>query len=238
MQRNRVTILHNTKLLVSVKSADEAQIALENGADLIDLKDPSIGALGALPVSLIQSIVQTIKQSKPNAFTSATIGDQPMQAALLTDSVKKLAITDADFIKIGFFEAIDYQPCLDQLSRLTQQGAKLIAVLFAENTYPDSLIQAIKQAGFIGVMLDTAQKNGNNLFHYYHLESIEAFAQKAQINALSYGFAGSLQSQHVAQLLGYNPNFLGFRGGVCEQNQRDLQLNPAKIGAIKTLLTN
>ncbi len=238
MHHNRVTILHNTKLLVSVKSADEAQIALNNGADLIDLKDPTIGALGALPVSTIHSIVKIIKHSMSNALTSATIGDLPMQADLLTESVKTLVKTDVDFIKIGFFETTDYQPCLDQLSRLTNQGAKLIAVLFAEYTYPDSLIRAIKQAGFIGVMLDTAQKNGKNLLHYCHHEAIEDFAQKAQINALSYGFAGSLQSQHVAQLLRFNPNFLGFRGGVCEHNQRDLQLNPAKIGAIKTLLTN
>ncbi|MBY0228781.1 MAG: (5-formylfuran-3-yl)methyl phosphate synthase, partial [Gemmataceae bacterium] len=33
-------------LIVSVRSADEARIALENGADLIDVKEPSRGALG------------------------------------------------------------------------------------------------------------------------------------------------------------------------------------------------
>ena len=37
------------KLLVSVSNADEAFAAVEGGADIIDAKDPSRGALG--PVS-------------------------------------------------------------------------------------------------------------------------------------------------------------------------------------------
>ena len=35
------------KLLVSVVSAEEARLALAGGADIIDVKDPSEGALGA-----------------------------------------------------------------------------------------------------------------------------------------------------------------------------------------------
>ncbi|NOU24806.1 MAG: hypothetical protein HOO90_04635, partial [Methylotenera sp.] len=33
-----------------------------------------------------------------------------------------------------------------------------------------------------------------------------------------------------------NPNYMGFRGGVCEGNQRQLELNPDKIQAIRKLL--
>ena len=35
-----------TGLLVSVRSAEEAEIALAGGANLIDIKEPSRGALG------------------------------------------------------------------------------------------------------------------------------------------------------------------------------------------------
>ena len=73
-----------TQLLISVTSLDEAQMALENGADIIDLKDPSAGALGALPVELITSIVSFVNKQK---LTSATIGDQPMQPDLLVQHV-------------------------------------------------------------------------------------------------------------------------------------------------------
>jgi len=39
-----------TELLISVTNVDEAFMAMELGADIIDLKDPSMGALGALPI--------------------------------------------------------------------------------------------------------------------------------------------------------------------------------------------
>lgn len=224
---------HQTQLLISVTSQDEVQLALKNGADLIDLKDPSSGALGALPASVVQSVVAYVKQTHPNNLTSATIGDVPMQADLLRDSVTKMLETKVDYIKIGFFETADYQASLDALNHCTKSGAKLIAVLFAEKIYPDTLIAAIKHAGFVGVMLDTAEKNGRSLLENVDDAMLLQFAQNAIKNALNFGFAGSLKSQHIAPLKNLNPNYLGFRGGVCENNQRSLSICPEKIQQIK-----
>ena len=52
------------QLLISVTSIEEAQMALENGADIIDLKDPSKGALGALPLLQIQTVVDYVNRVK------------------------------------------------------------------------------------------------------------------------------------------------------------------------------
>jgi uncharacterized protein (UPF0264 family) len=138
-----------TKILISVTSIAEAQLALDNGADIIDLKDPSAGALGALPLPLIQEIVSHVNGRK---LVSATIGDLIMQPDLILQSVALLAATKVDYIKIGFFETVDFQSCLNALQTVTQNGVKLIAVLFAEYKYPEGLLDLIKKAGFIGVM--------------------------------------------------------------------------------------
>ena len=53
-----------TQLLISVTSIEEASFALENGADIIDLKDPSAGALGALPIDEIKLIVSFVHNKK------------------------------------------------------------------------------------------------------------------------------------------------------------------------------
>lgn len=222
-----------TQLLISVTSVEEAQIALNNGADIIDLKDPSAGALGALPLPLIQSIVGFVNAQKP---VSATVGDLPMQPNLILQHVTMLAGTKVDIIKIGFFETGDYQPCLDALQSITQTGAKLIAVLFAEHEYSAGLIDAIKKAGFIGVMLDTAKKNGLTFMDYYSEDKCRKLSQQVFNHGLSFGLAGSLKLQHVAIAKKTNPAFMGFRGGVCAENQRELSLDAEKIKAIRYAL--
>jgi (5-formylfuran-3-yl)methyl phosphate synthase len=227
--------VNTPQLLISVTSIEETQIALENGADIIDLKEPSLGALGALPIEKIQAIVTFVKATKnsDNKLTSATIGDLPMQPELLLSHVTALALTGVDIIKIGFFETDDYQTCLNALESATQAGLKLIAVLFAEVTYPENLVEAIKYAGFIGVMLDTANKNGLTLLDYYTTEKRNNFARNIFKHNLKLGLAGSLRLEHVAIIKEINPSYIGFRGGVCVGNQRSSVLDPEKIKAVR-----
>lgn len=218
-----------TQILISVTSIAEAQLALDNGADIIDLKDPSAGALGALPLPLIQEIVSHVNGRK---LVSATIGDLIMQPDLILQSVALLAATKVDYIKIGFFETVDFQPCLDVLQTVTQNGVKLIAVLFAEYKYPEVLLDLIKKAGFIGVMLDTASKNGRTFLDHYSVKEREEFARKVLALGLTFGLAGSLKQEHIAVVKALNPTYIGFRGGVCNNNQRQLALDAEKIRAI------
>lgn len=227
-----------TQLLISVTDVNEAQIALAHGADLIDLKDPHQGALGALPVHTIQEVVNFVgaNRTSQQQYTSATVGDLPMQADLIAQQVLKIANTKVDFVKIGFFESEDYQPCLAALQLIVQQGVKLIAVLFAEMQYPEQLIDDIKAAGFYGLMLDTAQKNGGTFMDYYTHEQMALFASRVKNNAMAFGLAGSLNIQHLEKVRAYHPTYIGFRGGVSVSNQRKLNLDAVKIKAIRTIL--
>lgn len=233
-----VSQLKATQLLISVISIEEAQIALENGADIIDLKEPSLGALGALPIETIQAIVAYVKSTKNTGtrLISATIGDLPMQPELLLAHVTQLATTGVDIIKIGFFQTDDYQPCLDVLKPLAHAGTRLMAVFFAETTYPQGLIDAIKHAGFMGIMLDTAKKNGLTLLDYYSQEQRITFAKAVLVHDLQLGLAGSLKLQHVALIKEVNPSYIGFRGGVCDDDQRTLALDVAKIKAVRKIV--
>ncbi len=221
-----------TQILISVTSIAEAQLALDCGADIIDLKDPSAGALGALPLSLIKEIVGHINGRK---LVSATIGDLPMDAETIVKRVTLLAEIQVDYIKIGFFEAADFNTCLAGLKLVTQNGTKLIAVLFAEYDYPESLFELIKEAGFIGIMLDTAKKNGQTFFDYYSVQQRKEFANKILSLDLTFGLAGSLKLENLVMAKQFNPSYIGFRGGVCDDNKRQLALSAEKIMAICNL---
>lgn len=227
-----------TQLLISVTSTEEARIALEHGADFIDLKDPAQGALGALSLEKIQEIVTFVHTQTRDGkrLVSATIGDLPMQAELVLEHVVALVGVNVDIIKIGFFEAADYQPCLDILKPVSQTGQKLIAVLFAEYAYPSSLIAAIKAAGFYGVMLDTAHKDGATFLDYHSPDNMQDFAEHVQAQGLIFGLAGSLNIQHVVMAKSFNPTYMGFRGGVSVSNQRKLSLDIEKIKAIRNIM--
>jgi uncharacterized protein (UPF0264 family) len=122
------------------------------------------------------------------------------------------------------------------LEPLVKSGLKLIAVLFAEYKYPFSLISSIKNAGFYGVMLDTAIKNGTTFLDYFTEEEFNKFSQNIRAHNLIFGLAGSLAIQHVVKVKEFNPNYVGFRGGVCVGNQRKFKLDSAKITAIRKLL--
>jgi uncharacterized protein (UPF0264 family) len=225
-------------LLISVCTLDEAKIALAQGADIIDLKNPHAGALGALPLADIRSIVAHIKLQPmtQKILTSATLGDLPMQAEQWLPQLDQVIATGVGIIKIGFFATEDYEGCMQALLPYTQAGHQLIAVMFAEITYPDSLLADIKQAGFLGVMLDTQIKNGLSLFDHFSAKQAREFAKQVAAQSLLLGLAGSLRDSHLVAAKNLQPNFIGFRGGVCVANQRQSTLDADKIKVIRKML--
>jgi len=231
------------QLLVSVTSVKEAQIALQCGVDIIDLKDPDQGALGALPLALITEIVTSVnvKSQSERKLISATIGDLPMEPRLILEHVLALSKTNVDIIKIGFFSDLNvkftnYQPCLEVLKAVAESGVKLIAVLFSEYEYPASLMTAIKNAGFYGVMFDTAVKNGATFLNYHSLDEMKEIANNVQTQGLLFGLAGSLNLQHVTIVKAIAPDYIGFRGGVCINDLRISALDAGRINAIRGLM--
>ena len=222
-----------SQLLISVTSVEEAKLALIHGADIIDLKDPASGALGALSLPIIQAVLSLVDGKKP---VSATIGDLAMQPGLITPAVEALVALKVNFIKIGFPPNEDYQAVLKNLQSIAVTGVNLIAVLFAEYQYEADLLSTLKKYGFIGVMLDTAQKNGLSLFDHYTHKQCANFAQQTRRYGLSFGLAGSLKLEHVAQAKLLKPNYIGFRGGVCLDSQRQLGLDLQKLDAVRMAL--
>ena len=104
-----------TGMLASVNSLIEARLVLQVGVDIIDLKQPDQGALGALALVDVKEIVAEVNSRCP---VSATIGDLPLQAQAVYNATKAMAETGVDYVKIGFFPGGDWQTTLDKLSRL------------------------------------------------------------------------------------------------------------------------
>lgn len=221
-----------TGMLASVNSIAEAVLVFNTQVDIIDLKQPERGALGALETDLVRQIVAEIAGRCP---VSATVGDLPMQPELVFNAVKAMAHTGVDYVKIGFFPDGDWYATVEKLAELTPKNA-LIAVLFADAQPDFAIISALQQAGFAGVMLDTMDKHKGSLTQVMTHADIAQFVALAKSHSLLCGLAGSLRLDDIAALIPYQADYLGFRGALCEQHQRTGQLDQHAIAKIKQVL--
>lgn len=220
-------------MLASVNSLDEALLVSRLGVDIIDLKQPSQGALGALDTVDVRCIVECLGSNIP---ISATIGDLPMQATLLSGAVESMIATGVDYVKIGFFPDGDWDACIEGLTPSARQGHALIAVLFAD-TQPDfTVIPSLAKAGFRGVMLDTQDKSAGSLTQCMPMPLLQAFVDSAKSYGLLTGLAGSLRLADVGPLSLLGADYLGFRGALCRQHDRVAALDDVQIRAIRQQL--
>lgn len=201
-----------TGLLGSVATRQEAAQAIAWGADIVDLKDPAKGALGAWGPSALREAVAELGS---RATLSATTGDLPMNPALLADAAAATAASGVALVKVGFFTGGDFAACIAALKPLARRGVRLVAVLMADQSPELGLVPALAAAGFVGAMLDTADKTAGNLCAHQDSRALARFVAQARANGLISGLAGSLVLGDIAVLLPLRPDYLGFRTALC-----------------------
>ena len=221
-----------TKMLASVTGPYEAEIAISGGADIIDLKDPKAGALGAVATETIRRTVTTVAGRR---LTSAVCGDLPMQPETIRAKVEEIAETSVDYIKIGFFPSPDAAAC-SEILRPSSQKARLIAVLFADMAPDFDLLPQLARDGFHGAMVDTADKANGRLLDHLPPARIPAFVDRAKTLGLAVGLSGSLEAPDVPRLLPFAPDFLGFRGALCGEGGRTRAIDLQAVEGIRALI--
>jgi (5-formylfuran-3-yl)methyl phosphate synthase len=220
-----------TLFLASVRDEAEAATALAARADIIDLKEPRRGALGALDRETTHSIVSLIGG---RVAVSATIGDLPMQPETIRDAVLEKAAHGVDFVKFGLFLGGDARSCLDVLCPLAHR-VRLILVLFADRLPDFDAMAAASAMGAAGVMLDTADKGSGSLLAHLDRRQVANVVTQAKACGLMVGLAGSLAAADVPELLPLAPDLIGFRGALCH-GSRSASLDPASCAAIRALI--
>lgn len=222
-----------TALLASVTDLQEARVALKAGADIIDLKDPARGALGAVSREIQQSVTRFVARRRP---VSATVGDLPMSAELVADAIQTTSDNAVDFVKVGLFERHPHADILNTLAAASQTGIRLIAVLFADQYPPLHLLDPLRAVGCSGVMLDTADKTSGGLLSHLDMETLAAFVRRGTMLGLLTGLAGSLQATDIPVLSALAPDYLGFRTALCHGGMRTSRLSERAIERVRAQL--
>ena len=88
------------KLLVSVADAHEARVAVRGGVDIVDVKNPAEGALGAPAPATIAQVRDTVPPERP---VSAAIGDLPDLPGTAALAALGAAHSGAAYVKVGLW---------------------------------------------------------------------------------------------------------------------------------------
>jgi (5-formylfuran-3-yl)methyl phosphate synthase len=207
-------------LLASVATPEEAALALALGADILDLKRPAAGALGAWPVAELRAAVARFGGGIP---LSATIAEA-------------VAETGVGYVKVGIFAGGggggDPRACVAALAPLAAR-ARLVAVLMADQRPDLGLLPRLAAAGFAGAMLDTAGKRDGGLRRHLPDGELARFVAAARAEGLLCGLAGSLGLGDVAPLAALGPDYLGFRGALCGGGRREDALDPESFRSVR-----
>lgn len=217
------------RILVSVRDVAEAELAAAAGVGFIDLKEPSDGALGGLPVEAIRPIVQRLRRVAPGVPVTATIGDWPAHAlAAIRERVLAVAACGVDHVKVGVVPGMGASVLVSALGWMASSGVPVVPVLIADDGVPAELLDQLVGQRFAAVMLDTADKRGGTLLQRVPAAALAGMIAQVRRHGGLAGLAGALQFEDLPALRTLGPDFAGFRSAVCAGDRR-LGIDDARL---------
>ncbi|KUO65948.1 MAG: hypothetical protein APF84_01425 [Gracilibacter sp. BRH_c7a] len=234
------------KLLVSVVSPTETLAALEGEADIIDLKNPLEGALGAPSPEIIAQVAAELKGKKPFSIALGEFPRTPSAAAL---AALGSALFKPGYLKIAFIpdslgqeiiktlglikKSLNYSPNKTQTS--------IVSVVYADLLKDASwnlseFISFTQVSGAEGCLIDTWEKNGRSLLEYLDGEVLTQFVDNCHKNGLFCGLAGSLKEVDIFSICKLKPDIIGVRSVVCQGDRINGRLSAQKVKEIKEVI--
>ena len=216
------------RLLVSPMNMEEAHAALAGGADILDVKNPKEGSLGANFPWVIRSVADLAGGRVP---VSATIGDLEFKPGTASLAALGAASSGADYIKAGLLGVKTYDQAEEMLKAIVRAvkdldpAKKVVASGYSDysrvgSISPMLLPAAASKAGADVVMLDTAIKDGRPTFDFMDEKSLVEFIELGHSLGLEVALAGSIGFSHLDMLIRLQPDIIGVRGIVCGGDRR------------------
>jgi len=202
--------------------------AVAGGADIIDVKNPNEGPLGAN----FPWIIRRIRQATPaNIEVSCTVGEAPNLPGSMSLASLGAAATGVNYIKAGLHglktleEAVYLMRNVIKAAKEYNPAIKVVASGYADanrvSTVDPLLVPKIAHEAKADIaMLDTAIKDGKNLFTFLTKPQLQSFVDTAHSYGLKAALAGSLQKEDLPTVYALGAEVAGVRGAACTLNDR------------------
>jgi uncharacterized protein (UPF0264 family) len=229
-------------LLVSVRSADEALDALAGGADVIDIKEPLRGPLGAADRQTIADVVRAVDGRAPVTAAAGELVDLLPQVD--ANSIEPMA-PGVSLVKIGLAHCggmCDWQGYWRRASAALTGGdgtshALTVAVSYADwhaaaAPAPASIHSAALEFRCRVVLIDTWDKSTGSLFDHWPYDELRSFVERVRASGLAIVLAGSLSGSNLLAATDLRPQLVAVRGAACDDG-RDSTVSQFQIAGLR-----
>jgi uncharacterized protein (UPF0264 family) len=229
------------QLLVSVRSAAEAEAALAGGAALIDVKEPTRGALGRADDAVIDDVVRAVAGRAP---VSAALGE--LETALWEPFPS--ALESLAFVKWGAagYRGNEQAWAVElhlELGKLREAAASCrpVAAAYADwrraKAPPPDEVCAFACRWEVGAFLiDTWGKDGSTLLSWLSEHEAQRLCERAQAAGVRVALAGALGVAEIRRLLPARPDWFAVRTAVCQGRRRNTVVEEGKVRQLAQLL--
>jgi len=223
-------------LLVSVRSALEAEAALVGGADIIDVKEPALGSLGRASDQTIIEVLDRVPGPFP---VSAAMGE--LVDAHFGFRDPRLTFVKWGLANYGRLRTETWQSRLEREISLTGNPQTVIVAYAdwqcAQAPPIDAVVAFACQKPGNVLLIDTHCKETGTLkkdsrptlLDWLSREEIGALCAQCRTAQVRVALAGSLGITEILQLRSANPDWFAVRGAVCEENNRQGTIDAKKV---------
>jgi (5-formylfuran-3-yl)methyl phosphate synthase len=223
------------RLLVSVVSADEASRALAGGADIIDVKDPGEGALGAPSPRVLAEVVRAVGTAAP---VSAALGDLPNLPHTAALAARGAALSGAGFVKLGLRGVSELDGAVALVSAVADgvgPHTRVIAAAYADADALDPpalapvwLPALVQRTGIAGALVDTFVKNGRGLYSWLSEAAVTDLLARTRAAGGTLAIAGGLKRGELRRV---PADVVGVRSAVCLGGDRTAELDAELVAS-------
>jgi uncharacterized protein (UPF0264 family) len=226
---------------VSVRNAAEAGAALAGGADLIDVKEPKRGPLGAADARTLAAVVAAVAGRRP---VSAALGE-------LRESFWKgpPALPGLAYVKWGLAGFRRHVAPLWQweltcaVRRLAEvhPSCRAVAVAYADweralAPPPDEVLALAAELRLGAFLLDTWGKDGTTLLDWLQAAEVGRLCERGRSAGLPVAVGGALGPAQLAALAAARPDWFAVRGAACRNGDRSARVEAGRVRQLAELL--
>lgn len=207
-----------TALLVSVRDATEARTAVDCGVDLIDIKEPRLGPLGAATADTIAAVARQVRTERPLSIALGELLE--LQAARYGGVLSRAPIR---YAKIGLAGAgrvprwwLSWrQACASLGNSVGHVGVVYVDWHDANAPSPPDALAAFADHGCAAILFDTYRKDSRSLLDHAPRDEFGGWIERARLASKLLVLGGSLTESSLGDLRPFSPDYVAIRGAAC-----------------------